>query len=52
MGRFEGESCASYLYIMSLSDILFIVFFLHRIFFIGLRGIIGYILAARITHGI
>jgi len=32
MGRFEGESCASYLYIMSLSDILFIVFFLHRIF--------------------
>lgn len=35
MGRFEGESCASYLYIMSLSDILFIVFFLHRIFFIG-----------------
>ena len=27
MGRFEGESCASYLYIMSLSDILFIVFF-------------------------
>ena len=34
MGRFEGESCGSYLlYIMSSSDILFIVFF----FFIGLR---------------
>ncbi len=48
MGRFEGESCGSYLlYIMSSSDILFIVFF-----FIGLRGVIGYILAARITHGI
>ena len=28
MGRFEGESCGSYLlYIMSSSDILFIVFF-------------------------
>ena len=49
MGRFDGESCGSYLlYIMSSSDILFIVFF----FFIGLRGVIGFILAARITHGI
>ena len=28
------------------------IFFSSFFFFIGLRGVIGYILAARITHGI
>ena len=37
MGRFEGDSCGSY--------------YIYNVF-IGLRGVIGYILAARITHGI
>ena len=33
MGRFEGESCGSYLlYILSSSDILFIGYSFHRFF--------------------
>lgn len=48
MGRVEGDSCGSY-YIYN----VFIGYSFHRFFFfIGLRGVIGYILAARITHGI